>query len=259
MSIPKTIHYCWFGNGKKDKLTKKCIKSWKKYCKGYEIVEWNESNVNIEEMPTFVKSAYEAKQWAFVSDYVRLKVVYENGGIYFDTDVRLLKNPSFLLENTAFFGIETDSSMINTGVGFGAEKGKQIIRDILKVYEDGETKFSVEKTYSLICTSLAEAVFLSYGYNRENENQTLTDGSVVYPTEFFCPMNNNFITNITENTVAIHLFNASWSDVLSEKNKKIRKDVKKNSLKHKLNPKVIMFKILGEKKYNKLKSFFKKK
>lgn len=106
MSIPKVIHYCWFGHDPKPKLAEKCIKSWKKKCPDYKIIEWNEENFDISACPLYVRQAYEAKKWAFVTDYVRLKVVYEHGGIYLDTDVELKKNLDFLLNHKAYFGFE---------------------------------------------------------------------------------------------------------------------------------------------------------
>ena len=103
--IPKKIHYCWFGKNPLPADVKKCIESWKKYCPDYEIIEWNESNFDITQNP-FMKAAYENKAWAFVSDYARLKVVYDNGGIYLDTDVELLKSLDSLLENPCYLAIQ---------------------------------------------------------------------------------------------------------------------------------------------------------
>lgn len=117
--IPKKIHYCWFGRGEKPKLAKKCIQSWKKYCPDYEIIEWNEDNFDIDQYP-YLRWCYDNKKWAFLSDFARLLVVYQNGGIYFDTDVELIKTPDELLGCNAFFGFENDKN-IATGLGFGAE------------------------------------------------------------------------------------------------------------------------------------------
>ena len=89
--IPKIIHYCWFGRNPKPKLALKCIKSWKKYCPDYEIIEWNEDSFDIESAPLYVRQAYEAKKWAFVTDYVRLYAMTKFGGIYMDTDVEVIK------------------------------------------------------------------------------------------------------------------------------------------------------------------------
>ena len=122
--IPHIIHYVWFGGGKHSKLQKKCMKSWKKYCSGYEIKRWDESNFDISSAPLYVRQAYDAKKWAFVSDYVRLKVLYEYGGVYFDTDTEVLKDISHLFENNAFLAFESND-MITTGVS-GCCKGDMI-------------------------------------------------------------------------------------------------------------------------------------
>ena len=105
--IPKKIHYCWFGRGEKPKLAKKCIESWKKYCPDYEIVEWNEDNFDINQNE-YTKYCYNNKKFAFLSDYARLMVVYKEGGIYFDTDVEVVRSFDDLLNNKAFVGFETD-------------------------------------------------------------------------------------------------------------------------------------------------------
>ena len=98
MSIPKVIHYCWFGKGEMPKIAKKCIKSWEKYCPDYEIICHNEDNFDLSQN-RYMREAYEAKKWAFVSDFARLKIIYDHGGIYLDTDVELIKPIDDLLEN----------------------------------------------------------------------------------------------------------------------------------------------------------------
>ena len=104
--IPKIIHYCWFGGKPKPELAEKCIESWKKFCPDYEIVEWNEGNFNINSN-LYVKQAYEAKKYAFVTDYVRLYALYTQGGIYMDTDVMVLKPLDEYLNHEAFSGFES--------------------------------------------------------------------------------------------------------------------------------------------------------
>ena len=120
MAIPKKIHYVWMGGKEKPKAIKKCMKTWKKYLKDYEIIEWNEHNFDINSHP-FVKKAYENKKWAFVSDYVRAYAIYNYGGIYLDTDVFVIDNIDQLLDNKAFVGYEHPDYPF-TAV-FGAEKG----------------------------------------------------------------------------------------------------------------------------------------
>lgn len=105
MSIPKKIHYCWFGRNPLTESAKKCIESWKKYCPEYEIIEWNENNFDLTEN-RYAREAYEQKKWAFVSDYARLKIVYEQGGIYMDVDVELIKPLDELTELDGYMGFE---------------------------------------------------------------------------------------------------------------------------------------------------------
>ena len=113
--IPKIIHYCWFGGNPKSNLIKQCIDSWKKYCPDYQLIEWNESNFDINCNP-YVKAAYEDKKWAFVSDYVRLYIVYNQGGVYLDTDVLLHNGIDELLKNSCWMASD-DVRYISTGLG----------------------------------------------------------------------------------------------------------------------------------------------
>lgn len=130
--IPKIIHYCWFGNNEKPDIIKKCIDSWKKYCPDYKIIEWNENNFDISAYD-FTKEAYQQKKYAFVSDLARLLIVYENGGIYLDTDVELLAPIDALCNNSAFFVFESERR-IASGLGFGAYKNAKSIKAMIDSY-----------------------------------------------------------------------------------------------------------------------------
>ena len=134
--IEKTIHYCWFGGNPKSDLVKKCILSWKKYCPEYKIVEWNEKNFNIN-LCKYTSQAYKAKKWAFVSDVARLRIIYNNGGIYLDTDVELHNNLDELLNYSAWFASD-DVRYVATGLGFGAKPKNKLVEAILKDYYDRE-------------------------------------------------------------------------------------------------------------------------
>ena len=132
--IPHIIHYCWFGRNPKSELVLNCIESWKKYLPGYEIREWNEDNYDVTQV-NFVKEAYENQKWAFVSDYVRFDVLYQFGGIYFDTDVELLKPiPEEILAKRAFTGFES-TKLISPGLVMGSIKGLNLISEILEEYQ----------------------------------------------------------------------------------------------------------------------------
>ena len=106
LMIPKTIHYCWFGGNKLPKLAKRCIRSWRKYLPDYEIKEWNESNFDVNINP-YVKEAYKVHRYAFMSDYARYWVLYHYGGVYFDTDVELLRSINQILKNGGYMSFET--------------------------------------------------------------------------------------------------------------------------------------------------------
>ena len=183
--IPKTIHYCWFGRNPKPKLAEKCIKSWKKYCPDYKIIEWNEDNFDIASAPLYVRQAYEAKKWAFVTDYVRLDVVYNHGGIYLDTDVELLKNLDAFLTDKAYFGFEHE--YIATGLGFGAEKGAAILKELMQDYQSIPFVQQDGTQDMLPCTLRNTEVFLRHGLRQDGSEQLLDDGTHIYPMEFFCP------------------------------------------------------------------------
>ena len=134
MSIPKVIHYCWFGRGELPRLAEKCIQSWKKYCPDYEIVCWNEDNFDINQNK-YAREAYESGKWAFVSDYVRLKVLYDEGGIYLDTDVELIKSLDPLVKENGYMGFD-DNGVVSTGLGFACEKGNELVGALLADYDD---------------------------------------------------------------------------------------------------------------------------
>ena len=104
IKIPKTIHYCWFGRNPLPSLAIKCIASWKKYLPDYEIKEWNEDNFDVNVIP-YTREAYAAKKYAFVSDYARFKILYEEGGLYFDTDVEVIKPFDDIIARGAFMGV----------------------------------------------------------------------------------------------------------------------------------------------------------
>ena len=202
--IPKKIHYCWFGRNPKPKLAEKCIASWEKYCPDYEIVEWNEDNFDIG-MNAYTRSAYEQKKYAFLSDYARLLIIYEHGGIYFDTDVELLKPIDDLLENKSFIGFET-ADHVNTGLGFGAEKNSEIVKLMEEEYRD-----LLDKEGSFVgCPILNTNALVKAGIVLNGKEQDL-DGNKVYPIEHFNPYDDpTGKLNITKNTYSIHWFAKSW-------------------------------------------------
>jgi len=214
--IPKTIHYCWFGGGEMPDQGKLCIDSWRSYCPGYEIIEWNESNFDVN-VSKFSKEAYKAEKWAFVSDYVRMYVLYNYGGVYLDTDVELIKNLDTLLENRAFFGFE-GREYVNSGLGFGAVKGHGILSEMLAKYESIDFNEVRDCVETISAPILLTEVLNRHGLIKNGELQELADGVVIYPEDFFCPKNPiTRLININSNTFSIHHYEASWVDT-DEKN-----------------------------------------
>ena len=209
MSIPKVIHYCWFGKGKLPPLAEKCIASWKKYCPDYQIVCHNEDNFDLSEN-RYAKEAYAAGKWAFVSDYVRLKVLYENGGIYLDTDVELLKPIDDLIEERGYMGFD-DNGVVSTGLGFACEKGNELIKILLADYDDisfirPDGSFDITP-----CPDRNTETMVRLGLDLEKQDQIFM-GIRMLPEDHLCPM--KYYTGkkrITPNTYSIHHFCASWT------------------------------------------------
>ena len=206
--IPKVIHYCWFGGKALPAEVEKCLASWKKYCPDYEIRQWNESNVDIHSHP-FMESAYQAKAWAFVSDYARLKVIYENGGIYLDTDVELLKNLDFLLENEFYIGAQQLGHLCTTGLGFGAEKGNGIVARMLAQYDGLSYQPGIKE--KLACPILNARVFEELGYRFADDPIALGD-ALILPPRYLDPIapGKGQADLLCEDTVSIHHYSASW-------------------------------------------------
>ena len=209
MSIPKVIYYCWFGRGKMPGLSEKCLASWKKYCPDYEIVCINEDNFDVYENK-YAKEAYEAGKWAFVSDYARLKVIYENGGIYLDTDVELIKPIDDLILGTGYMGFD-DKGVISTGLGFGAEKGNELVKALLSDYDDISFLLP-DGTFDLTpCPDRNTKTMVKMGFDTKNQSQTFM-GIRILPEDYLCPV--KYYTGkkvITKNTYSIHHFSASWT------------------------------------------------
>jgi len=206
--IPKIIHYCWFGGNPLPPLALRCIESWKKYCPDYELREWNENNFDVN-YNAYAKEAYEAGKWAFVSDVARLWAVYSAGGIYFDTDVEIIKPIDDLLAHGMFIGFE-NGEYINTGQGFGAEKCFYAVQKMLDAY--GSMSFvRADGTFDTTpCPVYDTEAMRREGFIINNAKQTLGD-ITVYPSEYFCPKDGKTgIVTITENTRAIHHFDGSW-------------------------------------------------
>ena len=247
MAIPKTIHYCWLGRNPKPKSVQKCIESWKKYCPDYEIIEWNEDNLDISSH-LYSKQAYDAKAWAFATDYFRLWIVYTYGGIYLDTDVQIIKSLDPLLKNKAFIGFESEEQ-INSGLGFGAVAGSQFLYEQMKVYEslvfrneDGTLNRRPAPEY---LTETARAFGLT---NDTGKLQTVLD-AVCYPKEYFSPKDYfTGRTRITRNTYTIHHYSSTW--FTAEEQARRTRDLRVAQLRYiTYIPRSLAEKLLGTKRY----------
>ena len=207
--IPKIIHYCWFGGNPLPELALKCIESWKKFLPDYEIKEWNESNYDIRKIQ-YISQAYDAKKYAFVSDYARFDILYEYGGIYFDTDVEVLRSLEEIIKKGAFAGVECGGAL-NAGLGLATPAASPIYKEILESYD--KSSF-IKKDGSMDLTTVVQRVsdiFRKYGFTNNDEIQYVK-GITIYPTEYFCPKNySSGVVNITENSYTIHHYDGSWT------------------------------------------------
>lgn len=209
--IPREIHYCWFGRNKISSTTRKCIQTWKKYFPDYKIVEWNENNFDTD-CCDYVKEAYKAGKWAFVSDYARLYVLYHQGGIYLDTDVEVLNNFEDLLQQGNVLAREPVSvgGLINPGLVIATEKGNPTIRKILDRYDQEHFLLANGKENQKTIGQYISEMFRTDGFESKNGKIQYIDNFYVYPSEYFCPLCYNGDGRITENSKTVHLYNASW-------------------------------------------------
>ncbi|MDD7182511.1 glycosyltransferase family 32 protein [Peptostreptococcus porci] len=204
--IPKKIHYVWVGKNEKTELVRRCIDSWRKYMPEYEIVEWNEENFDVNSC-RYSKEAYDSGKWAFVSDYMRFKILSQYGGIYFDTDVELLKAiPESILSNRAFTGMEFGGK-ISPGLVYGCHSNDKIAMYMSDTYESMVFDSDNPVTVNYIITAKLETM----GFEGKNELQVI-DGLAVYPDEFFCGFDLD-VHEIckTHNTISVHHYSGSWT------------------------------------------------
>ncbi|WP_307761069.1 glycosyltransferase [Phascolarctobacterium sp.] len=207
--IPKIIHYCWFGGKPLPKEVKCYISTWKKYCPDYEIKEWNESNFDINQNQ-YCREAYEAKKWAFVSDYARLKILYDYGGIYMDTDVEVCKPLDCLLSYGFWSGFES-YGQIPTGT-MASHRDNEILKYLLSYYDVKRFKNkdgSYDSTTNVI--TITKMVKDKYDIKLNNTFQIFGDNNAIFPFDYFCAKSTeDGKIKKTENTYTIHHFAGSW-------------------------------------------------
>lgn len=194
------------------------IESWRRFCPDYEIKEWNESNFDVNIIP-YTRQAYEAKKYAFVSDYARMWILYHHGGVYFDTDVEVIRPIDDIIAKGGFMGCEIDGGdnpiSVNPGLGIASAPGNAIYADILNVYS--HLKFHTEtgdiNMYAIV--RITTDVLKHYGL-KESSGQQQIDDITIYPARYFNPMNSlTGVITITENTYSIHYYMNSWASPMS--------------------------------------------
>ncbi len=215
--IPKTIHYCWLGGAPLPKLALKCIESWKKFCPDYRIIRWDESNLDLSS-DRYVRRQLAAKNWALTTDFLRFKIVQDYGGVYFDTDVELIKPIDDLLENHAFIGVDS-VGFVNPGSGVGSEKDFPLWKILLDQYNAYD--FSADSSPPAF--SVLRKFTESLGYFSTDQVKTLED-LTIYPVDYFSPIDlTTRKLRVTKNTYSIHHFAGSWISDKDRKDVRLRK------------------------------------
>ena len=216
--IPKIIHYCWFGRNCLPPLAEKCIASWHKYFPDYEVKEWNEDNFDVNMIP-YTKEAYKAKKYAFVSDYARFWILYNYGGLYFDTDVEVIKSFDEILSKGPYMGFERNpdkwgDGLVNPGLGLAAMPQQPLLKEILAKYQNLNFLLSDGSlNISLTVVHYTTQVLEKFGLKQMKGIQTVADFTI-YPSEYFAPI--DFVTkriHITDKTLSVHRYMASWGEL----------------------------------------------
>ncbi len=206
--IPKIIHYCWFGRGEKPELARRCIANWRKFCPDFEIREWNEDNCDYLALP-FMAEAYAAKKYAFVSDVMRLLVLEQYGGVYFDTDVEVVRDISPLLNDEGFIGFENDQ-FVNSGQVMAAVPHQRVVQAMIEAYKQLHFTNADGSLNAVGCPRLNTDVLERFGLVRNGQEQ-LAAGIHVYPADRFNPLDSaTGRLKKTENTWSIHWYSMSW-------------------------------------------------
>lgn len=208
--IPKKIHYCWFGKGDLPDISIKCMDSWKRMCPDYEIIRWDESNYDVNKN-IYTREAYQFGGYAYVSDFARLDILHQEGGIYLDTDIEVVKPLDQLLNYQAYCGFLHHGARVDTGIGFGSIKQNPLLEEFMELY-----KYTFYLADSGINRSLNAAsitrVLRTHGL-KQNGAYQLIDGMACFPKEFFDPLSYVLgLNQMTEDTYSIHYGNMSWCD-----------------------------------------------
>lgn len=214
--IPKVIHYCWFGHGPLPKLALRCIKSWQKYFPDYEIKCWDESNFDVNIMP-YTAEAYAARKYAFVSDVARFWILYNYGGVYFDTDVEVIASMAHIIDRGPFLGCEAAYDSLKTarsldvapGLGMAVMAGDPFYKDMLDYYATMHFKYDLRQTETIV--DITTEMLYNKGMINTGEVQTVC-GISIYPKAYFNPIElDTKKLVLSAETVSIHHYMASWA------------------------------------------------
>lgn len=222
VKIPKIINYCWFGKGEMSSKLKECIVSWQRFCPDYEIKLWNEENFDINKYE-YTKQAYSAGKYSFVTDLARLDILYKYGGIYLDTDVKIIKKFDDLLYQNGFIATEKWGN-INSGGGCGFVAGHPMLKELID-YRKQFSFIRADGTHNIETNGFYETmIFRKYGYKPDNMLQQVNDVTV-YPSYVFHPY--DYISQKNEcrkETHSIHTFAGTWMDESDMINRKQSQD-----------------------------------
>lgn len=206
--IPRVIHYCWFGGGPLPTSARACIASWTTHCPAYEIRRWDESTFDVRQC-RFVRESHSAGRWAFASDYARLRIIHDHGGIYLDTDVELVASLDTILPYDAFFGFQHDRT-IATGLGFGAVKQHAFVQALVREYESSGFLGGDGRPDMTPCPVRDSAILERLGVKLDGTFQEI-DGVAILPVQYLCPKSfESGRLRLTSRTLAIHHYEASW-------------------------------------------------
>lgn len=229
--IPKIIHYCWFGRKPLPKSALKCISSWKKYFPDYEIKEWNEDNFDIN-ITQYTRDAYNSRKYAFVSDYARIWILYNYGGIYFDTDVEVIAPMDDIIANGAFMGFEINAGenkpmAVATGLGIGVSKNNIIYAEILDFYKSLDFRINNGNINPYAIVRITTDILIAHGLNDTIGIQSI-EGISIYPADYFNPLDSlTGRLKLSPNTRTIHWYDYSWSSPAMRIRNRIGKFIRK--------------------------------
>ena len=210
--IPKQIHYCWFGRKPLPESARRCIDSWRRFMPGYEIVEWNEDNFDVDMIP-YASQAYKSGKYAFVSDYARFWILYHHGGVYFDTDVEVIRPLDEILSEGPFMGCEKTISgavAVAPGLGIAAEPQMPVFQELMDMYSRMQFLNEDGSLNTVTVVKYTTDILSTHGFVPEDRLQVCA-GLNIWPVEYFCPVDyRSGKCTITPNTYTIHHYAASW-------------------------------------------------